>query len=63
VHEHVVDFLRFYWNRRSGSEVGFPAFNVADSAICTAVAILLILSWQAETVSHSGKPASDGTAK
>lgn len=56
VHEHVVDFLRFYWIRRSGAELGFPAFNVADSAICTAVAILLILSWQAEPVSNAGKP-------
>lgn len=63
IHEHVVDFLRFYWTRRSGSEVGFPAFNVADSAICTAVAILLILSWQAETVSHSGKPVGGETPK
>jgi signal peptidase II len=44
-HDHVVDFLRFYWNRRSGEEIGFPAFNVADSAICSAVAILLFLSW------------------
>ena len=59
----MVDFLRFYWNRRSGAEIGFPAFNVADSAICTAVAILLILSWQAETVSHSGKPVGGGTPK
>ena len=63
VHEHVVDFLRFYWNRRSGAELGFPAFNVADSAICTAVAILLILSWQAEPVSDSEKPVGGGPPK
>lgn len=44
VHEHVVDFLRFYWIRRSGAELGFPAFNVADSAI-TIGAILLL--WDA----------------
>ena len=63
VHEHVVDFLRFYWVRRSGAELGFPAFNVADSAICTAVALLLILSWQAEPVSTSGKPVGGDTPK
>jgi signal peptidase II len=63
VHEHVVDFLRFYWNRRSGAELGFPAFNVADSAICTAVGILLILSWQAEPQTISGKPVGGGTPK
>jgi signal peptidase II len=48
MHEHVVDFLRFYWIRRGGGEIGFPAFNVADSAICTAVGLLLLLSWSPE---------------
>lgn len=56
IHEHVVDFLRFYWIRRSGMELGFPAFNVADSAICTAVAILMILAWRAEPPSTAGRP-------
>lgn len=60
IHEHVVDFLRFYWIRRSGSEVGFPAFNVADSAICTAVAILMILAWSAEPPSTAGRPVGGG---
>jgi signal peptidase II len=60
IHEHVVDFLRFYWTRRSGSEVGFPAFNVADSAICTAVAILMILAWRAESPSTAGRPIGGG---
>jgi signal peptidase II len=45
-HDHVVDFLRFYWIRRSGEEIGFPAFNVADMAISTAVGLLLLLTWQ-----------------
>jgi lipoprotein signal peptidase len=44
----VVDFLYFYLVRRDGNEAGFPAFNVADSAICIGVGLLFILSWQNE---------------
>jgi signal peptidase II len=47
--EHVVDFLFFYVIRRDGSEAGFPAFNVADTAICTGVGLLFLLSWRNET--------------
>lgn len=43
---HVIDFIYFHLNRRSGGEIGFPAFNVADSAICTGVALLFLLSWR-----------------
>jgi len=43
-HGHVVDFLYFYLRRRSGDELGFPAFNVADSAICVGVFLLLLYS-------------------
>lgn len=50
---HVIDFLYFYVNPRGGGEIGFPAFNVADSAICTGVGLLILLSWQAES-----RPAS-----
>lgn len=46
---HVVDFLRFYIFTRSGEELGFPAFNVADSAICVGVGLLFVLSWKSET--------------
>ncbi len=42
----VIDFLRFYLHKRSGEEVGFPAFNIADSAICVGVGLLIILSWK-----------------
>ena len=31
-----------------GSEIGFPAFNVADSAICTGVGLMFLLSWRNE---------------
>ncbi|MEI6341964.1 MAG: signal peptidase II [Verrucomicrobiota bacterium] len=41
---HVVDFLYFHVVKRSGAEAGFPAFNVADMAICTGVGLLLLLA-------------------
>jgi lipoprotein signal peptidase len=37
-----VDFLRFYLYQRSGAEIGFPAFNIADSAICVGVGLLVL---------------------
>jgi len=46
--KHVIDFLYFYVWRRDGQEAGFPAFNVADSAICIGVGLLFILSWQSD---------------
>jgi signal peptidase II len=48
VHGCVIDFLYFYLDRRGGESVGFPAFNVADAAICTGVALLFLISWQRE---------------
>ncbi len=49
---HVIDFLYFYLVRRNGEPASFPAFNVADSAICIGVGLLLILSWE----NRDGKP-------
>jgi signal peptidase II len=46
--QHVIDFLRFYLYRRSGEEIGFPAFNIADSAICVGVGLLMLVSWKLE---------------
>lgn len=45
---HVTDFLRFYMDRRGADPIGFPAFNIADSAICIGVGLLFILSWRSE---------------
>ena len=45
----VVDFLYFYLQRRGGSELGFPAFNVADSAICTGVTLIFLITWKNES--------------
>ncbi len=47
--QHVIDFLYFYLQQRDGHEMGFPAFNVADTAICTGVGLLFLLSWRNET--------------
>ena len=46
----VVDFLHFYLQRRGSYEpLDFPAFNVADSAICTGVALIFLISWKNES--------------
>jgi signal peptidase II len=56
--QHVIDFLYFYVTPRGDGEIGFPAFNLADSAICTGVGLLILLSWQAEP-----RPEPRSTAK
>ncbi|HEY1790341.1 MAG TPA: signal peptidase II [Verrucomicrobiae bacterium] len=49
VRHEVVDFLRFYILQRPfESEIGFPAFNVADSAICTGVGLIFLITWKNE---------------
>ncbi len=46
---HVIDFLYFFLQQRGGGEIGFPAFNVADSAICTGVALVFLVTWRSES--------------
>lgn len=41
----VIDFIYFYVSR-NGREIGFPAFNVADSAICIGVGLVLLMTWK-----------------
>ena len=50
----VVDFIYFYIQQRGGSEIGFPAFNIADSAICTGVGLIFLITWKNE---HAPKSA------
>jgi signal peptidase II len=50
----VVDFIYFYLQQRGGGEIGFPAFNIADSAICTGVGLIFLITWKNE---HAPKSA------
>jgi signal peptidase II len=52
----VVDFIYFYLQQRGGGEIGFPAFNVADTAICTGVGLIFLITWKTE---HAPKSASN----
>lgn len=54
---HVIDFIYFYTYQRGGSEIGFPAFNIADTAICTGVGLILLLSFQTGLSPDSRKPS------
>jgi signal peptidase II len=57
---HVIDFLYFYLQQRDGNEIGFPAFNVADSAICTGVGLVFLLTWRSD---RDAKPVEATTPK
>jgi signal peptidase II len=60
--KHVIDFLYFYVERRDGTEAGFPAFNIADSAICTGVGLVFLLSWRGEAKPNTApSPAPDSS--
>ncbi|MEW6304840.1 MAG: signal peptidase II [Verrucomicrobiota bacterium] len=63
VHKHVIDFIYFYVQTRSGREVGFPAFNVADSAICIGVGLLFVLSFQREHAAPPPQPETEPKAE
>jgi signal peptidase II len=57
-YHEVIDFLRFYLRRRSGEEIGFPAFNIADSAICMGVGLLILISWRKDNETANGRAAA-----
>lgn len=52
----VVDFLYFFMQPRGGNEIGFPAFNLADTAICTGVGLIFLISWKNE---NAPKPSAN----
>jgi signal peptidase II len=56
----VIDFLYFYLYRRGGDEIGFPAFNVADSGICIGVALVFWLTWKGD---QPPRPREDAVSK
>jgi len=49
----------FYVKTRTG-EIGFPAFNVADSGICIGVALIFWITWKAV---RAQKQSGDAPAK
>jgi signal peptidase II len=49
---YVVDFLDLHWK----SNYFFPAFNIADSAICVGVAILLLSTMARKETEHASTP-------
>lgn len=51
---YVVDFLDFHWKY----EYHFPAFNVADTAICIGVGVLML-----DLLSQPATQAADGEKK
>jgi signal peptidase II len=57
VRGHVIDFLYFFLQQRTG-EVGFPAFNVADSAICTGVGLIFLITWRSERQAAPAEPTT-----
>ena len=50
---YVVDFLDFHWR----TAWYFPAFNVADSAICIGVGILLLSTFKQEGAQRASDPS------
>lgn len=60
--EHVIDFLYFHVLKRDGQIAGFPAFNIADTAICIGVGLIFLLSWSPDAQSVEA-PANESTAE
>ncbi len=54
LHGQVTDFLDFYWGTHH-----WPAFNVADSAICVGAALLIFSSLRGDRRSTKQSPDSE----
>ncbi|MEC8928849.1 MAG: signal peptidase II [Verrucomicrobiota bacterium] len=59
IHNGVVDFIDFYIQRANGTYWHWPAFNIADAAICTGVGLLFVMAWRTENVEDE-TPAANG---
>ena len=59
----VIDFIRFYMDQRGGGEIGFPAFNVADSGICVGVGLVFWLTWKSEQAQPASEPTEAAAPK
>ena len=57
--QQVIDFIYFYIKRADGREIGFPAFNIADSGICIGVALVFWLTWRSEKQAKAGTPVEE----
>ena len=55
VYQHVVDFIRFYLHQRGGGEIGYPAFNIADMAICVGVGMLFVQAWREQPTKEQNR--------
>jgi len=55
----VVDFARIYIDRQTGRPLEWPAFNIADSAICLGVGLLFIIAWSEQKQSETEKEAGE----
>lgn len=60
---HVIDFLRFFLMQRDGDELGFPAFNIADAAICTGVALVFFKSLYNDSSGAQKREASQAPSE
>jgi signal peptidase II len=58
--QQVIDFIYFYVKQHGGGEIGFPAFNVADSGICVGVGLVFLITWKSE---RKGRPAETSALK
>jgi signal peptidase II len=59
---HVIDFIYFYIHRANGDELGFPAFNVADSGICVGVGLIFLLTWRTGREAKPAEPVAAADA-
>jgi signal peptidase II len=60
-YQHVIDFIRFYINKRGGGELGYPAFNIADVGICVGVGLLFVMTWREQKREEPGEKAKKGS--